>query len=227
MTRSSLENTSECRRVSMKRQYFTFKLVHRQSWDIFRMATNWDIFRRANSDMGMGPYSRERTWQLRTWSTGCSAHCGLQCLYQLRPPFLGKTAASRAGLKKTFALQLRMNHGKRQRCSLYFSLCEKLKNQATSKVTSAHWRASIKWYIKPPGMLSWWHLSKQKFIDRLSTKVVIRNHPQTQKSTDVKKARDNKRPPSDRKLHQEPTHLWVYPKLFVVSSGLIKRAAIC
>ena len=62
-----------------------------------------------------------------------------------------------------------MNHGKRQRCSLYFSLCEKLKNQATSKVTSAHWRASIKWYIKPPGMLSWWHLSKQKFIDRLST----------------------------------------------------------
>ena len=100
MTRSSLENTSECRRVSMKRQYFTFKLVHRQSWDIFRMATNWDIFRRANSDMGIGPYSREQTWQLRTWSTGCSAHCGLQCLYQLRPPFLGKTAASRAGLKK-------------------------------------------------------------------------------------------------------------------------------
>ena len=134
-----------------------------------------------NSDMGMDPYSRERTWQLRTWSTGCSAHCGLQCLYQLRPPFLGKTAASRAGLKKTFALQLRMNHGKRQRCSLYFSLCEKLKNQATSKVTSAHWRASIKWYIKPPGMLSWWHLSKQKFIDRLSTKGVIRNYPQTQK----------------------------------------------
>ena len=119
-----------------------------------------------------------------------------------------------------------MNHGKRQRCSLYFSLCEKLKNQATSKVTSAHWRASIKWYIKPPGMLSWWHLSKQKFIDRLSTNGVIRNHPQTQKSTDVKKTRDNKRPPSDRKLHQEPTHLWVYPKLFVVSSGLIKRAAI-
>ena len=130
MTRSSLENTSECRRVSMKRKYFIFKLVHRQSWDIFRMATNWDIFRRANSDMGMGPYSRERTWQLRTWSTGCSAHCGLQCLYQLRPPFLGKTAASRAGLKKTFALQLRMNHGKRQRCSLYFSFCEKLKNHA-------------------------------------------------------------------------------------------------
>ena len=32
----------------MKRKYFTFKLVHRQSWDIFRMATNWDIFRRAN-----------------------------------------------------------------------------------------------------------------------------------------------------------------------------------
>ena len=130
MTRSSLENTSECRRVSMKRKYFTFKLVHRQSWDIFRMATNWDIFRRANSDMGMGPYSRERTWQLRTWSTGCSAHCGLQCLYQLRPPFLGKTAASRAGLKKTFAVQLRMNHGKRQRCSLYFSFREKLKNHA-------------------------------------------------------------------------------------------------
>ena len=162
----------------MKRKYFTFKLVHRQSWDIFRMATNWDIFRRANSDMGMGPYSRERTWQLRTWSTGCSAHCGLQCLYQLRPPFLGKTAASRAGLKKTFALQLRMNHGKRQRCSLYFPLCEKLKNQATSKVTSAHWRASIKWYIKPPGMLSWWHLSKQKFIDRLSTKGVQSNGQQ-------------------------------------------------
>ena len=130
MTRSSRENTSECRRVSMKRKYFTFKLVHRQSWDIFRMATNWDIFRRANSDMGIGPYSRERTWQLRTWSTGCSAHCGLQCLYQLRPPFLGKTAASRAGLKKTFALQLRMNHGKRQRCSLYFSFRERLKNHA-------------------------------------------------------------------------------------------------
>ena len=155
----------------MRRKYFTFKLVHGQSWDIFRMATNWDIFRRANSDMGMGPYSRERTWQLRTWSTGCSAHCGLQCLYQLRPPLLGKTAASRAGLKKTFALQLRMNHGKRQRCSLYFSLCEKLKKiMRTSKVTNAHWRASIKWYIKPPGMLSWWHLSKQKFIDRLSTR---------------------------------------------------------
>ena len=71
-----------------------------------------------------------RISELRTWSTGCSAHCGLQCLYQLRPPFLGKTAASRAGLKKTFALQLRMNHGKRQRCSLYFSFRERLKNHA-------------------------------------------------------------------------------------------------
>ena len=100
--------------------------------------TNWDIFRRANSDMGIGPYSRERTWQLRTWSTGCSAHCGLQCLYQLRPPFLGKTAASRAGLKKTFALQLRMNHGKRQRCSLYFSFCEKLKKSCIQAKSQAH-----------------------------------------------------------------------------------------
>ena len=212
----------------MKRKYFTFKLVHRQSWDIFRMATNWDIFRRANSDMGMGPYSREQTWQLRTWSTGCSAHCGLQCLYQLRPPFLGKTAASRAGLKKNVRTPAAYESWKKTKMfSVFFFLRETKKIMRTSKVTSAHWRASIKWYIKPPGMLSWWHLSKQKFIDRLSTKGVIRNHPQTQKSTDVKKARDNKRPPSDRKLHQEPTHLWVYPKLFVVSSGLIKRAAIC
>ena len=58
--RIDVKFTSKKSRTQRNIKHFQWKWQHTGTFS--EGPTNWDIFRRANSDMGIGPYSREQPW---------------------------------------------------------------------------------------------------------------------------------------------------------------------